>query len=131
MNRLQQTHWLARGSLAFMFAYHGLVPKLLVQSLGERVLLQAHGLGQATWLLQVAGVAELLLAVLLLMPRFIWPLILAAGALLGLLLDVALMQPAMLVDAFNPVSLNVAGVALCAIAWITRSTEGWPSKGSQ
>lgn len=52
MNRLQQSHWLGRGSLAFMFAYHGLVPKLN--------------------------------------------------------------------DAFNPVTLNVAGMALCTFAWITR-----------
>lgn len=34
MNRLCQVHWLARASLAF-FAYHGLVPKLLLLSPGE------------------------------------------------------------------------------------------------
>jgi len=32
MNRLQQAHWLGRGSLAFMFAYHGMVPKLIDMS---------------------------------------------------------------------------------------------------
>ncbi|MCP8635778.1 DCC1-like thiol-disulfide oxidoreductase family protein [Pseudomonas mosselii] len=32
----------------------------------------------------------------------------------------AVMQPSMLVDAFNPVSLNVAGMALCAVAWLSR-----------
>jgi hypothetical protein len=26
----------------------------------------------------------------------------------------------MLVDAFNPVSLNVAGMTLCAVAWTSR-----------
>ena len=61
MNRLHQVHWLARASLAFVFAYHGLVPKLIVLSPGEQVLLQAHGLAHATWLSQVAGVAELAL----------------------------------------------------------------------
>ena len=121
MNRLQQAHLLGRGSLAFMFAYHGLVPKLIDMSPGERLLLQAHGLEQAAWLSQAAGVAELLLAaVLLLAPGLQWPLLLAAAILLGLLVDVAVMQPSMLVDAFNPVTLNVAGMALCAVAWITR-----------
>lgn len=131
--RLHRTHWLARASLAFVYAYHGLVPKLIFLSPGERVLLQAHGLGQATWLLQAAGVAELVLAVLLLMPRLQWPLIAAAAALSGLVVDVAVMQPGMLVEAFNPVSLNVAGIALCAIAWITRVQESAPpiSKGVQ
>lgn len=121
MNRLHQVHWLARGSLAFMFAYHGLVPKLITLSPGERVLLQAHGLENFTWLSQAAGVAELAMAALLLLaPRMSWPLILAGVVLLGLLVDVAVMQPLMLMDAFNPVTVNVAGMALCAIAWVTR-----------
>ncbi|WP_346424287.1 DoxX-like family protein [Pseudomonas syringae] len=84
MNRLRQIHWLGRGSLAFMFAYHELVPKLIDMSPGERVLLQAHGLEQAAWLSQAAGVAELILAaVLLLAPGLQWPLMLAAAVLLG------------------------------------------------
>jgi len=111
---------LARASLAFIFAYHGLVPKLLLLSPGEQLLLQAHGLGRAAWLSQVAGIAELVLAALLLMPSLAWPLLVAAGVLLGLLVDVAVMQPSMLVDAFNPVSLNVAGMTLCAVAWTSR-----------
>ncbi|MDC0689011.1 DoxX-like family protein [Mitsuaria sp. RG] len=120
MSRLHQVHWLARASLAFVFAYHGLVPKLIILSPGEQVLLQAHGLAHATWLSQAAGVAELALAALLLMPRLVWPLLVGAAVLLGLLVDVAVMQPSMLVDAFNPVSLNVAGMALCAVAWLSR-----------
>jgi hypothetical protein len=123
VNAVRQVHWLARGSLAFMFAYHGLVPKLIVLSPGERMLLQAHGLERAAWLSQAAGVAELMLAALLLLvPRLSWPLPLAAFILFGLLVDVAVMQPSMLIDAFNPVTLNVAGLALCAIAWLTRTS---------
>ncbi|WP_322114159.1 hypothetical protein [Pseudomonas sp. KU26590] len=45
---MRQVHWLARGSLAFMFAYHGLVPKLIALSPGEHSLLQAHSLEHAT-----------------------------------------------------------------------------------
>ncbi|WP_397453224.1 DoxX-like family protein [Pseudomonas sp. NA-150] len=130
MNAVRQVHWLARGSLAFMFAYHGLVPKLIALSPGERVLLQAHGLERFEWLSQAAGVAELVLAAMLLfVPRLSWPLPLTALILLGLLMDVAVMQPSMLIDAFNPVTLNVAGLALCAIAWLTR-TSGQFTLGS-
>lgn len=121
MNEIRQIHWLARGTLAFMFAYHGLVPKLISLSPGELLLLKAHGLEHATWLSQAAGVAELLLAaVLLFLPRLSWPLLLTGLILFGLLVDVAVMQPSMLIDAFNPVTLNIAGMALCAIAWMTR-----------
>ncbi len=42
--------------------------------------------------------------------------LLAAAALLGLLVDVALFAPELLLGAFNPVSTNVAALALCAIA---------------
>lgn len=124
MSPLRQAHWLARRGLAFMFAYHGLVPKLIALSPGEQVLLRAHGLEGAPWLSQAAGVAELMLAaVLLLVPRLNWPVMLAAVVLLGLLVDVAVMQPSMLVDAFNPVTLNVAGMVLCAVAWVTRQAQ--------
>lgn len=124
MTPVRQAHWLGRGGLAFMFAYHGLVPKLIALSPGEQVLLHAHGLENAPWLSQAAGVAELLLAaVLLLAPRLNWPVLLAAFVLLALLVDVAVMQPSMLVDAFNTVTLNVAGIALCAVAWVTRFRE--------
>ncbi|WP_322114160.1 DoxX-like family protein [Pseudomonas sp. KU26590] len=75
-------------------------------------------------MVQAAGVAELVLAaVLLLLPRLHWPLPLTGLILLALLVDVAIMQPSMLLDAFNPVTLNVAGMALCAIAWTTRPRD--------
>ncbi|WPP01700.1 DoxX-like family protein [Pseudomonas sp. HR96] len=124
MNPVRQVHWLARGSLAFMFAYHGLVPKLIQLSPGEQLLLRAHGLENAAWLSQAAGVAELVLAaVLVFLPRLAWPLLFSGAILLALLVDVAVVQPAMLVDAFNPVTLNVAGMALGWIGWVTGG--GW------
>jgi hypothetical protein len=125
MTPLHQAHWFGRAGLAFMFAYHGLVPKLIVLSAGEQLLLRAHGLEGTPWLSQAAGIAELLLAaILLLVYKARWPLVLSAIVLFALLVDVAVVQPAMLVDAFNPVSLNVAGMALCAVAWVTRDAQG-------
>ena len=58
------------------------------------------------------------------------PLAVAATALTGLLVDVAVVSPAMLGAAFNPVSLNVAGLALCAVAWHARQRNARPGSGS-
>ena len=122
MNTLARINWIARGGLAFMFGYHGLVPKLLWLSPGERTMIQAHGIDQVELFATLAGIGEIALALwIVLAPRSSWPLGVAAAALLGLLLDVAMINPSMLKDAFNPVSLNVAGIALCAVAWSTRT----------
>ncbi|MBG6291262.1 DoxX-like family protein [Pseudomonas nitroreducens] len=109
---------IARLALGLVFLYHGLVPKLLFLSPDEVRMIEAHG-----WLLstqriaEVAGAAEIVLALaILLLRRSRWPLWLAAAALLGLLVDVALFAPELLLGAFNPVSTNVAALALCAIA---------------
>ncbi|KTT38239.1 DoxX family protein [Pseudomonas oryzihabitans] len=124
MSTERQVHWLARGALVLMFAYHGLVPKLLQLSPGEQFMIQAHGFQQTVEIARLAGLAELAFAlVLLLTPRLGWPLILAAAVLLGLLVDVALVAPKLLMDAFNPVTLNLACISLCAIAWLTRPHE--------
>lgn len=121
MNTLVRINWIARGGLAFMFAYHGLVPKLLWLSQGERTMIQAHGIEQVQVFATLAGVGEIVLAVwILLSPCSAWPIAVAAAALAGLLVDVAVFSPAMLREAFNPVSLNVAGLALCAVAWNTK-----------
>lgn len=121
----RQVHWLARGALVLMFAYHGLVPKLLTLSPGERLMIQAHGFEQTAEIARLAGWAELAFALfLLLTPNLGWPLVLAAAVLLGLLVDVALVAPQLLLDAFNPVTLNLSGIALCAIAWLTCPHRG-------
>ncbi|NWA43447.1 DoxX-like family protein [Pseudomonas reactans] len=118
MTPLVRINWIARGGLAFMFAYHGLVPKLLWLSQGERVMIEAHGIEQVQLFATLAGIGEIVLALwIVLSPRSVWPVAVAAAALSGLLVDVAIVSPAMLREAFNPVSLNVAGVALCAVAW--------------
>lgn len=124
MSTLTRINWIARAGLAFMFGYHGLVPKLLWLSPGERTMILAHGIEQVELFATLAGVGEIALALwLLLAPRSPWPLLLAATSRVILLLDVALLNPTMLRDAFNPVSLNIAGLALCAIAWHTRPTS--------
>lgn len=109
---------IARLALGLVFLYHGLVPKLLFLSPDEVRMIEAHGWPLSTQrIADVAGAAEIVLALaILLLRRSRWPLWLAAAALLGLLVDVALFAPELLLGAFNPVSTNVAALALCAIA---------------
>ncbi|MCP1649209.1 DoxX-like family protein [Pseudomonas nitroreducens] len=109
---------IARLALGLVFLYHGLVPKLLFLSADEVRMIEAHGWPLSTQrIAEVAGAAEIVLGLaILLLRRSRWPLWLALGALLGLLVDVALFVPELLLGAFNPVSTNVAALALCAIA---------------
>lgn len=106
---------LARLTLAVIFIYHGLVPKLLLRDATELQLLDAHGLPHG--LLVLAGVGEMLLGLLIvLLHRQRWPLYMAQVALLVLLVDVAVFAPALLTQAFNPLTLNLAGLVLGVIA---------------
>jgi uncharacterized membrane protein YphA (DoxX/SURF4 family) len=122
--RLRQIALLARLGLALVFLWHGLVPKILWLSPDELAMIQAHGLPAhglppAAWIAALAGVSEILLALaLVLLRRQRWPLLLAGLVLVVLLLDVALFSPHLLIQAFNPVSTNLAALALCLVAWL-------------
>ncbi|ACF14268.1 DoxX family protein [Chloroherpeton thalassium ATCC 35110] len=117
---LQQVHIWARIGAAFVWIYHGLVPKLLFGHVDEIRLLQAGGIDFATAksVLPIIGVAEILIGVLLLLTwSRSWPLALSAIAMIFALLGVAFTSPAYLVAAFNPVSLNLATFTLSAIGF--------------
>lgn len=117
--RLQQIALLARVALALLFVWHGLVPKILWLSPDEVAMIQAHGFRAVEPIAQLAGLGEIALGLLLvLLRRQRWPLLLAAALLLGLLLDVAWFSPHLLLQAFNPLSTNLAGLALCLLAWL-------------
>ena len=81
-----------------------------------------HGLFAPELIARVGGVAEVLLGmVLLAVRRQRWPLLVAGAVLLVLLLDVALLSPHLLIQAFNPLSTNLAALALCAVAWLAEA----------
>lgn len=110
----------ARVTLGFLFLYHGLVPKILFLSPTEILMIQAHNVDLPHEAVAVgAGIAEVLLGLALIMARSrTWPVTVALVAFLLLLLDVALFSPQLLVEAFNPVSTNIAAIGLCIIALI-------------
>ena len=110
---------LARRVVAFIFFYHGLVPKILFPSETEIRMIEAHGLPlDPLWVARVGGLFEILLAcALLLCSRQVWSLYAAAFMLVVLLLDVAIFSTDLLFDAFNPVTLNISALALVVIAF--------------
>jgi len=122
LNSLVKINLLARAGLAFVFLYHGLVPKILWLSTIERELVALHNPGiPADILSPVAGVMEILLALAIFFyRRSLLPVYAAAALLVVLLLDVALVKPALLAEAFNPVSINLVSLLLC---YLVASTQ--------
>ena len=125
--RLRQIAWLARIALALVFIWHGLVPKILWLSPDELTMIQAHGLPAPEWVARIAGLAEIILGLLLLWRRQRWPLLLAGVLLIGLLLDVALLSPHLLLQAFNPLTTNLAALTLCWVAWRAETPQSPPN----
>jgi hypothetical protein len=114
-------HGLARVAVAFTWAYQGLVPKLLVMHRDETALLLEAGVAPtaAQTIVLLAGWAEVLLGVALLAAwRTRWLFLVTVGLMVAALLAVALRSPAYLVAAFNPVTLNVAVMALALIGYV-------------
>jgi hypothetical protein len=106
-----------RSVVAFVWIWHGLVPKLLFHDPAELAMLSDAGI--ATHWLPLIGAAEVIFGVLGL---FTWRwrgfLLLTAVAMIGALAVVALRSPAQLTAAFNPVTLNLGILGLCMCGWL-------------
>ncbi|KAA6232683.1 hypothetical protein FP507_06020 [Chlorobium phaeovibrioides] len=110
--------WISRVALAFSWIYQGAVPKLACRSSGEVELL-GHLIPVYRWACMAVswmGVAEIMFGLLLLVSMRYWVFWFNMMALAGLLLFVALFEPAMLTLPFNPLTLNVALIALSLVA---------------
>jgi len=114
-------HAIARLAIAFVWIWHGLVPKLLVHDPAEaQPLLQLHiAPSLAATLVTFAGLAEIVigLATLLLWRNRLLLLVQAfAFALLGT--GAIITVPSLAGQAFNPVSFTACLVALCITGYI-------------
>jgi hypothetical protein len=115
---MAQIHAVARVTIAFIWAWHGVVPKLIFHDADERTMLLQAGLSAR--LLPWFGSAELLFALAMLLGwRWRWMFLLNAGIMAAALAGVAVNSPHYLSTAFNPVTLNVAMIALSAIGFLT------------
>ena len=110
---------LARGTVGFIWIYHGLVTKILARDADEFALLAAGGISAARQLpaLLVVGALETLFGlVILCCGRTRWPLALSALAMVGATAGVAVTAPHFLTTAFNALTFNCAVAALSVIA---------------
>src|SRR5437868_1782079 len=112
---------LSRGTMAFIWFYHGLVPKLLYHDRAELDLLSRIGTAPehlhaaATF----AGVVEMLFAFLLIIFwRQTWLLWVTLVLMLAGIPVVAVSAPEYLRAAFNPVTLNISLAVFAAVALI-------------
>jgi hypothetical protein len=116
-------HLIAVLTLAFIWIYHGLVPKLLFPEAGELALLQAAGagFGNPELMVAVVGVAEIAFGLATLRWwRQRWPFLLTVLAMPALTLGALAGDGSAFVRPFNPVTLNAGLMALAAIALLTR-----------
>jgi len=112
---------ICRVAIAFVWIYHGLVPKLIFQSPDELAMLRAAGMSPTSLLstLGVIGWLEVTLGLLFLLAWRARVLFVVNIVLMLFALSVvALTSPQYLVAAFNPVTLNVMAIVLSVIGFI-------------
>lgn len=122
-NKLTKINISSRLGLAFVFFYHGFFPKILQLSAIEKELVDLHNLPIASEILSpLAGILEIALAIAIItLRKSLLPVYIAAVALTILLIDVALIKPELLTEAFNPVTINIASLFLCYITFISQN----------
>lgn len=116
--RMSLIHGIARFSIAFIWAWQGLMPKLLFTSADEKSMLLATGLSLS--MLPVVGITELCFAVFGLVTwRWRAYFLLNVVAMISSLAIVALRSPQYLVAAFNPVTLNVLMICISLVGYLS------------
>lgn len=117
-------HALARLTLALLWIYQGLVPKLLFRDTGELTILQHAHLfpGFEGTALRCVGAGEILLGLaLLLFWRTRALLSFNIVLMIALAIGVLFSQPALFIAPFNPATLNLSMIALALVGlWCDR-----------
>lgn len=106
---------LARYTLGLSWIYHGLFPKLLHIAPLEMQMSCSFGLSEENTILLIrsAGVSEIIFGLLLILfYRNKLLHYLSIGGLVALLAFVFLMTPALMIEAFNPVTTNFPLIVL-------------------
>ena len=119
---LALTYSLSRATLAFVWLYHGLVPKLLFRNIDEALMVRDGVLGMPPHTaVTVAGWSEIGFALVILLAwRSRWPLGLSILLMIVATVGVGLMSPMWLTYAFNPVTLNLSVGILATVALLVR-----------
>jgi len=118
MAREASVHFVARSGLALVFAYHGIVPKLLIRHPDEIAILRDAGFTSEHCgkVLTAFGISEVMLSLcLLIFWHCRWPSAACLVLMLAGTIGVAVTSPRYLGAAFNPVSLNLSVACLAVI----------------
>jgi hypothetical protein len=115
--RLSIIHGTSRVAVALIWLWQGLVPKLLFNHADERAMIAASHLDVG--LLPLVGLLEIIIAACAILTWrrrsfFLFNIL----AMVAALANVALVSPSYLVAAFNPVTLNVAMIALSLAGYV-------------
>ena len=116
--RLSCIHAFARLAIAFVWLYHGLVPKLIFHNYDELLplLRLGYSMSDSTLLMKIAGLAEIAFAfVQIVFWTKRWPLVITAIGMIGAFIGVASTAPELLFKAFNTVTTNLMLFSLAAI----------------
>lgn len=109
---------LARYMISFSWLYHGFFPKLFHVAPLEKIMTANFGFAEdiSLRITQTAGVAEMLFGIVFFIFYQVRAVVLLnIMTLTGLLLFVAVLQPDLLIEAFNPVTTNLPLIALSIV----------------
>jgi uncharacterized membrane protein YphA (DoxX/SURF4 family) len=106
----------ARVTIALVWIWHGLVPKLLFHAIDEKRMLAEAGL--PVTILPWVGWAEIVFGIAMVVGwRWRWMFGVNIVLMVAALLGVAVCSPEYVTAAFNPVTLNVCMIALAVVGW--------------
>jgi hypothetical protein len=121
-----QTQQIVRSTLAFVWFYHGLVPKILLLHADEQQLMRDGAIPEELipTLIYGFGALEVGLALFsLVFYRTVWPFYITIVMMIGAFGATVVNSPGYLGAAFNPVSLNVLMIALAVIGLMCLKPE--------
>jgi hypothetical protein len=115
--RLSAINACARIAIAFVWLWQGLLPKLIFHNADEQSMMASSHLSVA--LVPIVGIAEVAIAVCAILS---WRrrsfFLFNVAAMVVALVAVAITSPMYLVAAFNPLTLNLAMIALSLVGYI-------------
>ena len=109
---------IARFIVSFSWIYHGIFPKLIHIAPMEKLMTASLGFSNeiSDLITQSAGVGEVIFGIVFfIFYRVKLVLILNILGLIGLLFFVAVLQPHLLIEAFNPVTTNIPIIGLSLV----------------
>ena len=125
---------ISRFVISFSWLYHGIFPKLVHIAPLEQLITASLGLSNelSYFVTKSAGVAEVIFGLLFFVfYRNKIIILLNIIALTGLLAFVAIFQPQLLIEAFNPVTTNIALIGFSFILLVELKKESTNARNKE